>query len=287
VAGTLKVTGFQLSTNAVSGYILTSDTSGFGTWQPAPSGVLPSGTAGQTLRHDGSSWIADSFLYNTGSQIGIGTTSILATLTLAGDAFFQGPLTISTSTFPQLVLKYDDSNKFEISVSSTGAVTLDSSSGKIWLGSGDVIYTSGGHPIRKKGEEILRTVIPIFLYGVPSQTASTSFVQISKYISDNSELSLPSPFEGTTRVYHFIIKYADDIPTTSSSTWRVVNQSKTTTYDTFYLPGKDMTNLEQGIPYFTGKINIPDQDWQLEVSAPSGHEIRVFNIFLSVFDEVN
>ncbi|MFH0856808.1 MAG: hypothetical protein V1860_02830, partial [bacterium] len=34
---------------------------------------LPSGISGQTLRHNGTSWIADSNLYNNGTNIGIGT----------------------------------------------------------------------------------------------------------------------------------------------------------------------------------------------------------------------
>ncbi|MBK6835680.1 MAG: hypothetical protein IPG89_15945 [Bacteroidetes bacterium] len=35
---------------------------------------LPAGTNGQTLRHDGSNWVANSNLTNTGSQVGIGTS---------------------------------------------------------------------------------------------------------------------------------------------------------------------------------------------------------------------
>ena len=35
---------------------------------------LPTGTLGQTLRHDGSNWVANSFLYNNGTNIGINTT---------------------------------------------------------------------------------------------------------------------------------------------------------------------------------------------------------------------
>lgn len=36
---------------------------------------LPAGGAGQTLRHNGSAWIATSNLYNSGTAIGLGTTS--------------------------------------------------------------------------------------------------------------------------------------------------------------------------------------------------------------------
>ncbi|HPW39487.1 MAG TPA: hypothetical protein PK619_02075, partial [bacterium] len=39
------------------------------------SANLPTGASGQTLRHDGSSWVANSSLYNNGTNIGIGTAA--------------------------------------------------------------------------------------------------------------------------------------------------------------------------------------------------------------------
>ncbi|OGL81198.1 hypothetical protein A3B21_02825 [Candidatus Uhrbacteria bacterium RIFCSPLOWO2_01_FULL_47_24] len=36
---------------------------------------LPAGTSGQTLRHDGTNWVANSILYNNGTNVGIGTTT--------------------------------------------------------------------------------------------------------------------------------------------------------------------------------------------------------------------
>jgi hypothetical protein len=36
---------------------------------------MPAGTSGQTLRNNGTAWIANSLLYNNGTRIGIGTTS--------------------------------------------------------------------------------------------------------------------------------------------------------------------------------------------------------------------
>jgi hypothetical protein len=37
-------------------------------------GDLPAGSSGQTLRHDGTSWVANSVIYNDGTNVGIGTT---------------------------------------------------------------------------------------------------------------------------------------------------------------------------------------------------------------------
>jgi len=50
----------------------------------AAGGGVGSGTSGQTLRHDGTSWVANSLLYNNGTNIGIGTTSPGATLDVHG-----------------------------------------------------------------------------------------------------------------------------------------------------------------------------------------------------------
>ncbi len=55
-----------------SGKVLTSDSAGLATWQTAG---LPLGTSGQTLRHDGSAWIANGLIYNNGTNVGIGTTA--------------------------------------------------------------------------------------------------------------------------------------------------------------------------------------------------------------------
>lgn len=50
------------------------------------SGTVPSGTAGQTLRHTGSAWEATSSLFNSGTQIGIGTTAPTSALDVLGGA---------------------------------------------------------------------------------------------------------------------------------------------------------------------------------------------------------
>jgi len=75
VEGTARVSGFMMATGAADGYVLTSDASGVGTWGPPGGGGLPGGSSGQTLRHDGANWVASSMLYNSGTRVGIGTTS--------------------------------------------------------------------------------------------------------------------------------------------------------------------------------------------------------------------
>lgn len=64
-----------------AGKVLSSDATGNATWQTMAA-LLPAGTAGQTLRHDGTVWTANSILYNNGANVGIGTSSPVALLTV-------------------------------------------------------------------------------------------------------------------------------------------------------------------------------------------------------------
>jgi hypothetical protein len=71
VAGQVKISG---GTPGL-GKVLTSDANGLATWENPGTGALPVGTSGQTLRHDGTSYVSNSFLYNNGTNIGIGTAA--------------------------------------------------------------------------------------------------------------------------------------------------------------------------------------------------------------------
>lgn len=307
VAGTIKMLGFQLPTNATSGYILTSDASGFGTWQPSPSGVLPSGESGQTLRHNGTNWVANSFLYNTGTAIGIGATSTQAELTVAGSGLFSGFLTLATTTLPQLVLKYDNNNYLNFSISDTQSLitaskklVIDSLSGEIKLGDNvtdfyapnatitalTFISTSTDSTVRKSGEKVFRGAIPIFRFPVPAQTNSTSFVAVSREISTTTlNAALPESLPGTDRKIAFLINFADNIPTNASSTWLIDLETGTDTEFTF--TGQNLSSLEEGKPHLSDFYLLPDNDWQLEVKVPaSDRTIRIFNILLLAYDQI-
>ncbi|HPW47790.1 MAG TPA: hypothetical protein PLJ97_00430 [Candidatus Saccharibacteria bacterium] len=60
---------------------------------PPGSATLPSGISGQTLRHDGSVWLADSNLFNDGTNVGVGVTNPEAKLDLVS------PYNLSGNTF--------------------------------------------------------------------------------------------------------------------------------------------------------------------------------------------
>ena len=73
VAGQVKITGGTPALNRV----LRSDAAGLATWvdpNTLVTGLLPTGTTGQTIRHNGTAWVANSVIYNDGTNVGIGTT---------------------------------------------------------------------------------------------------------------------------------------------------------------------------------------------------------------------
>jgi hypothetical protein len=88
VNGGLKIGGTS-HTNAGTIRWTGSDFEGYdgSTWKSftaGGSGTLPSGSSGQTLRHNGSSWVATSNLFNDGINIGIGLTNPTTTLHVNG-----------------------------------------------------------------------------------------------------------------------------------------------------------------------------------------------------------
>jgi hypothetical protein len=63
------------------------------------SSEIPVGTSGQTLRHDGSNWLANDVLYNSGSKIGINTNTPQRDISIYGGSSFASlQFTSSTTT---------------------------------------------------------------------------------------------------------------------------------------------------------------------------------------------
>ncbi len=84
VAGQVKITGGTPG----AGKVLTSDASGLATW--SSNGLLPSGTSGQTLRNNGTAWVASNAMVNTGSAVGIGEANPQGALHVSQPFNFAG-----------------------------------------------------------------------------------------------------------------------------------------------------------------------------------------------------
>lgn len=113
VAGQIKITGGSPGLNKV---LTSQDGSGLASWV-TPVG-LPSGTSGQTLRHNGTSWTANSTLYNNGTNVGVGTTGPGAKLNVE-------------ATTQQLRLGYNSTNYASFTASASGDLTVNTTGGDV------------------------------------------------------------------------------------------------------------------------------------------------------------
>lgn len=130
VHGTARVSGFVMPTNAASGYILTSNAVGIGTWQPAPTGGggTPSGGLNAVQYNSPLGSFAgkeQTFSFN-GTNVGIGTTNGNQSLDVRGT--IQG-ITVNGTSAVQLngtPVAYSITGDGLVigNSASTGAVTL-------------------------------------------------------------------------------------------------------------------------------------------------------------------
>jgi len=286
VEGGIEATG-DICTKLEGGKCLSELLSYYGGWGGGggAAGVGGSGSPTYLAMWTSSDILGDSLLHQSGE-----------TLYLPGNFEITGSLKVSTTSLPQLLLEYGNLNylKFEIeenttTISASSTLYINSLTGQIIASDATLTATSfvaSDATVRSIGEYVFREAIPICKYPVPAQTESTNFVQISRYFSSGETISSISKLKGSQRKYAFLINMADDIPTNSSSTWRVYRPSANATYTSFTIQGNAMTSLEEGKPILTDFMNLPDDDWRLEVSVPAGRKLRVFNILLLVFDQV-
>jgi len=72
------------------------------------------GSSGQTLRNTGAAWVANSILFNNGTNVGIGTTNPGSKLEVNGTAYFNNTVTLRTNYNKTLknYFKNDDTESF-------------------------------------------------------------------------------------------------------------------------------------------------------------------------------
>ena len=97
VDGTVKMTGFKMPTGADSGYVLTSDSDGVGTWQP-----------GAAVADNGWTISAENIYSSMLGNVGIGTTSPDYKLDVAGEAHATSFPTSSDSRLKTNVRQLDN-----------------------------------------------------------------------------------------------------------------------------------------------------------------------------------
>ncbi len=278
VAGRIQASG-DICTNLAGGRCLSTIPLGGAPPSVAPTaGVEGSGTANYLPIWTDEATLGNSIIYQTGGRIGIGTTTASAALTLAGNAVF------SATILPQLYLQYDTDNYLKFSIDTEKA--LMEASKKLVFNSLTNQIQFWGTTIQK-GDYILRTSVPIFKFPVPSQTKSTEFVTVTKEEISTSTLdsAIPDSFEGSQRKFVFLINFADNIPANASSTW-LIDLLDGTDIE-FGFQGQALSDISEGVPHLSSFFSPPESNWSLKVKVPSASTLRIFNIYLLVFDQIN
>jgi len=234
--------------------------------------TLAAGTSGQLLKSGGTSAPSWDWIYNlvgAGSGLSDDDSSPL-TIKLGGT--LSENTTISQGNF-DMVFDLTGSGDFKVQDAGSDLFTVTAD--------GRILFKTG-YPIAESGKQVLREMIPILGFDLPVQTASTSYVKISKTLENYPFSSTPS---GANRVHKLIFRYAAS--TTNPIIWRV-STSTGQTYSSSTLPVPSSTSLEQGNAYIT-TTTIPTDgtDWWLDIrTQDSADVVRVFQIFLAAYDEL-
>jgi len=100
--GTTGPTGLQgvIGITGATGVTGSTGNTGItGTTGPTGASNLPIGTTGQTLMNNGTDWVANSFLYNTGVKVSIGTTNPgVSSLSVSGISSYGAGLSLINTT---------------------------------------------------------------------------------------------------------------------------------------------------------------------------------------------
>jgi hypothetical protein len=182
----------------------------------------------------------------------------------------------STSTF-DMIFNLAGTGDFRVQDAGTDILTVRDD--------GVILFKT--YPLAQSGKQVLREMIPIFGFDLPAQTATTSYVKISRTVAGYPF----SPADtGSTRVHRFVIRYTDNLPLASSTNWRVATTTGSA-FSTFTLPGRNNSALDSGTATTTPDVAIPTDGtgWWLEVqslAAYPNNSIRVFQIFLAAYDQI-
>lgn len=242
------------------------------------------------LTTDGAGQLQWESATGTGAVIGTGSANQVAYFTdentIAGDAGFTFASSTDKLTLVGglIVPLIEYAGELEIKTTGSGNnILLNPVSGIVQLATSTYIRTNEGYEIGRAGTQVLREMIPILGFDLPVQTATTSYVKISKALEN---YPFQSAATGTTRVHKLVFRYSAS--TTDPIEWRV---STTTgqTYSSSTLTTPTSNDLEQGNAYVaTTTIPADGTDWWIDIKTPVVSDVvRVFQIFLAAYDQID
>jgi hypothetical protein len=118
-----------MRSGSASGYYLISDALGVASWAaPIATGLSISGSVlGSTLYYNGTTWVPSTNIYNSGSNVGIGTSTPSAKLSVAGSALITGDITVQGKVITDTIV-----NRTVANVSISGSLLPDAAAPAIY-----------------------------------------------------------------------------------------------------------------------------------------------------------
>jgi len=223
-----------------------------------------------------------------GNAITIDTTDGGIALTAAGAT--NGDMTFTAQS--SMALQFDNTSGFTLA-NDAGTTHLEiDTDGKLIIRSydnKDIVLDAGTGSIMLKsqvaGDDIIQNIIPIFGFDLPAQTNSAAYKTVSRVLEADPFAAAPVR---TTRKYKFIIRYADELSAGTSS-WSVCPAATPdgACAETFTVPYSTTTDLDKGNVYTTGFITPTAYPWRLSVKTDGTNHIRVYQVFLAAYDQVD
>ncbi len=117
---------YFINSAGTSGQLWSSDGTGAGTWLTVAT-VPAAGTNGNTLRSNGSTWIANNLLYNNGNLIGINTTTpASANLQINASSTLEALRIVSAASYSPLNIRNSGNTADIFRVDQTGSLAVGS-----------------------------------------------------------------------------------------------------------------------------------------------------------------
>lgn len=197
VQGTTETTGFQLTTNPSAGYVLTSTSTGVGTWMPAPTG----GGSGTVTNIETTGPITGGPITTTGT-IGIDTTgtwngnAVTATTasTVTTNANLTGPVTSvgNATTIGSLAVQTSNINWSSLN----GNINKEGVNWTSFPASGFMVFNGSSSPAADTNVYLPKATVTSgnFCKGTGTTASCTDS---STYLTGNQTVTLSGPVTGS------------------------------------------------------------------------------------------
>lgn len=247
---------------------------------------LAAGTSGQILTSGGAaapSWsdIADLITVQNGLSES-GTTTL--TVELGGNLTKSTTITSPSGQAYDMIFNLAGTGDFKVQDNGTDILTV-SDDGKVYFKT---------YPLAESGKQILIGMVPIMGFDLPVQCSTAcddEYATVSRTIED---YPFPDPETGTTRKNKLIIRYATSDASTNV-TFRVYDETAGSYVDQgggnydISVSASPSTDLGKGVVAIADVVlpSTSTNDWHLEVQGASGLTVKIYQIFLAAYNQID